>query len=450
MQQIKERLGYMNSTLDIKDFSNGRLKSYAQYDNERSLPHLMDGQKITQRKILFTASKLSENELIKCSVLGMRASEQTDYAHGESSIIGAVIGLAQSYPGSNNINLLYGEGQFGSRLSHEAASPRYIHVKKSEYFSKIFSKDDENILIDQYDGDQKIDPKFYIPTIPLLLVNGSLGTGNGFKCNIASYSLKSIYDFLDEFSKKGKTSKKLVPYVKGFTGKVDKNHETGQITYSGIIKKINTTTLEIHELPPKVEVIDYKNHLNKLVDEKVIKDYNNLSTEERCLVEVECYRETSYLDEDKLLQKFNAVSRDTETIVCWTPEGKLKTYNNVEELLIDWYNYRIEYYEKFKLYKDKKLNEDLLFRTNKKIFIEYWLDNQDKLIKMTSNDLKEHIANKLGIEFVDFVNLRLSDLCKDMIDSLNKTIDKIKEDIKLNLETKSDKLLLTNMKIFLK
>jgi DNA topoisomerase-2 len=440
----------MNSKMFINNFTNNQLKSYAQYDNERSLPNIMDGQKTTQRKILFTASKLSDNELIKCSVLGMRASEQTDYAHGESSIIGAVIGLAQSYPGSNNINLLFGEGQFGSRLSHESASPRYIHVKKSSMFNKIFNKEDENILIDQYDGVDKIEPKFYLPTIPLLLVNGSLGTGNGFKCNIASYSIESIYEFLDEYCKKGKTDKKLVPYVNRFTGKITKSSETGQIVYSGVIKKINTTTLEIHELPPKVEVIDYKNHLNKLVDAKVIKDYNNLSTEERCLIEVECFRETSYLSDEVLLQKFNAISRDTETIVCWTPDGRLKTYDNVEDLLVDWYNYRIEYYAKFKEYKDAKLKEELLHKTNKARFIEYWISKKEVVYGLSNAQLKDLIVVDLGEDFLEFLSLKLSDLCEDTVKSLNESIEKTKKELVINAETKVERLLLNNIRLFLK
>ena len=67
-------------------------------------------------KVLFTCIKRNDKKEIKVAQLAGSVAEHSAYHHGEASLMSTIIGLAQNYVGSNNINLLYPSGQFGTRL----------------------------------------------------------------------------------------------------------------------------------------------------------------------------------------------------------------------------------------------------------------------------------------------------------------------------------------------
>jgi DNA topoisomerase II len=188
--------------------------------------------------------------------------------------------LAQDYMGSNNYPLLAKEGQFGNILSNESSAPRYIHTKLHENWNMFFNSEDQNIVDHLYDDGDKIEPSYFIPVIPLILVNGSEGMGNGYRSKILSYNVKDISKCIREYVSDGEIETKLVPYSRGFKGKVVKADR--QSVFTGVIKKINSYKLQITELPPfpSYDNDKYKKILNTLVDNKVIKDYENHSTED--------------------------------------------------------------------------------------------------------------------------------------------------------------------------
>jgi DNA topoisomerase II len=335
----------------IKHFIENQWSEYADYDNRRSLPHLMDGLKITQRKAMYTALRLPKGDKpVKVSQFASKAASDTSYHHGEVSMMSTVTGLAQDFPGSNNFPLLEKHGQFGTRLSAEAASPRYIHTRLHQNWNRFFKPVDQEIVIPQYDDGETIEPTYYIPVIPMILINGADGVGNGFSSSILSYSVETVVNGLKELMKYGEVRTPLLPTINGFTGTISKVDR--QVTFKGIVKIINTTKLVVSELPPGYNNEKYKKVLNKLVDDKVIKDYQNHSTEDKWEWIIDCPRDTSALGVEKLTEKLGLIGKVSENFVCWGLDGKAPmTFNSPEDLLTRWYQDRL------KLYGDSLTNQ---------------------------------------------------------------------------------------------
>jgi DNA topoisomerase-2 len=122
-----------NTSVSYTDFINKELIHFSKYDCERSIPNLMDGLKISLRKILYSAFKKNLTSEIKVAQFSGYVSEQSGYHHGEASLNAAIVGMAQDFVGSNNINLLLPNGQFGTRLQggKDSASERYIFTQLS-------------------------------------------------------------------------------------------------------------------------------------------------------------------------------------------------------------------------------------------------------------------------------------------------------------------------------
>merc|ERR1712154_400112 len=201
--------------VNYSDFVNKELVLFSNMDNERSIPSLVDGLKPGQRKVIYTCLKnnLSKKE-IKVAQLAGKVAEQSAYHHGEASLMGTIINLAQNFVGSNNINLLQPIGQFGTRLSggKDSASPRYIFTQLSPLARNVFNANDDAVLNYLLDDNQKIEPQWYIPIIPMVLVNGADGIGTGWMTKIPNYNpreiVQMIFDMLD-----GKNIEDLKPLV---------------------------------------------------------------------------------------------------------------------------------------------------------------------------------------------------------------------------------------------
>lgn len=105
------------NVIPISDFVNKELILFSMADNIRSIPSVADGLKPGQRKVLFGCFKRNLQKEIKVAQLVGYVSEKTAYHHGEQSLTTTIVGLAQNFVGSNNINLLSPNGQFGTRLA---------------------------------------------------------------------------------------------------------------------------------------------------------------------------------------------------------------------------------------------------------------------------------------------------------------------------------------------
>ena len=399
--------------MQVKQFISNQWKAYADYDNRRSLPNIMDGLKITQRKAMYTATTLPKNGTpVRVSQFASKAAEITAYHHGETSMVTTVTGLAQDYPGSNNYPLLEKHGQFGSRLSNEAAAPRYIHTKLHANWHKFFKPEDQEIVEYLYDDGDKIEPKYFIPVLPMVLVNGAEGTGNGYKSFIYPYAVKDIVRGLKEIIKYGKVKTPLVPTINGFTGTVEKVEK--QVVFKGVLKIVHTTKLHITELPPGYDNDSYKELLNKLIDKEFIKDYENRSTEDKWDWTIDVPRSTSALGHDVLLDKLGLIKRMTETFVGWGMDDSAPmTFESPEALLEYWYEERLKLYDKSLKHQIKSIEKHLIRLDLKIRFIKWCLKNDFR--KLTKAEFIENavagvkrLTAELAGEFVSMPMYRIT------------------------------------------
>jgi len=163
--------------ISVCDFVDKEMIHFSKYDCDRSIPNLMDGLKVSQRKILYSAFKKNLVSEIKVAQFSGYVSEHSGYHHGESSLNGAIVNMAQTFVGSNNINVLMPNGQFGTRLQggKDSASERYIFTQLNKITRMIFKKEDDVILNYLNDDGTPVEPVFYAPILPMILVNGTKG-----------------------------------------------------------------------------------------------------------------------------------------------------------------------------------------------------------------------------------------------------------------------------------
>ena len=271
------------SEVTYRDFINKEMKHFSKYDCDRSIPNLMDGQKISQRKILFSAFKKNLVKEIKVAQFSGYVSEHSGYHHGEASLNGAIVGMAQDYVGSNNINLLLPNGQFGTRLAggKDSASERYIFTQLNPITKTLFNPTDNNILTYLDDDGFPIEPVFYAPIIPMVLVNGTKGIGTGFSTDIMCYNPRDIIAYLKELlAGIASPTTQLEPYYKGFNGKIIKVTPTKYLV-KGMYEKVDKSSITITELPVGTWTDDYKTFLEKEIEnpKKIIKEYTDMSTD---------------------------------------------------------------------------------------------------------------------------------------------------------------------------
>ena len=230
-------------------FVHGELIQFSKTDLERSLPNLIDGLKESQRKVLFGAFKRNLKTEVRVAQLGGYVSEHAAYHHGEMSLYSTIINMAQDFVGANNINLLVPEGQFGTRLmgGKDAASSRYIHTYLKDITRHIYPNSDFPVLDYINDDGLEVEPKYYVPIIPMILVNGSIGIGTGFSTNIPCFNPKDIIQQM--LNKLNDLSiNEIKPWYRHFNGSIEKINDNAYIT-KGCYRKISDNKLEIYELP---------------------------------------------------------------------------------------------------------------------------------------------------------------------------------------------------------
>ena len=413
----------------VKHFMNSAFKEFSLYDNVRSIPLLFDGMKPSQRKAVYGVQLRGEGAgEIQVERLAAQVAAATDYHHGTGSMESTIIGMANNYTGTNNMNVFVPSGQFGSRLTKEAAAGRYIFTKFSTNFRKLFKKEDDSILENILVDGEKIEPKFYIPLLPMMLINGAQGTGTGHACLIMNYHPEQVRDACVKVVD-GKSLKKgsLTPWFKNFTGTVERNQETGQVVITGKLEIINTTTIKITEIPVGVYLDTYKEHLSKLEDAEIIKDFEDRSTEEGFEFIVTCPRSTTNMSMDELYKKFKLISRDTENLTLWNEQGVLERFETVEDIIERFVSWRLARYEdrRQKLIGDTA--EQIRWLSEKLRFILFYLDHVNDFKGKKKDDL---VALLLKNDFVDYdrlLQMPMWNLTKDKIDELKKQIEEEKK-----------------------
>jgi len=417
-------------------FINTELIEFSMADNLRSIPNLIDGLKPSQRKILYTLFKKNYKDQIKVSSFAGSITELTSYHHGQISLEGGIVGMAQDFVGSNNINLLEPKGQFGTRLKggKDSSASRYIFTKLNPITRKIFIQDDDKILNYLNDDGYPIEPDFYVPIIPMILINGSEGIGTGWKSDIPKYNPVDIIDYiLNKINKKRKNIT-LLPNYKNFKGEIIWDTENKRYVTHGVFKKINSTTIKITELPIGMWNDKYYDFLDKLIDDKKIKDYTKNCTD----TEVNITIYTSRSDIKNILNNpYKNLNLETyihiNNMYAFNENYKLLKFDTSYDLIDYFFNIRLLYYDKRKKYLIDKINKEKKILYNRVKFINGVISNKIVINSRT----KENVINQLEVLKISTVdnsydyllNMPIYSLTKEKMNELRLLYDTKKSDL---------------------
>jgi len=340
------------------DFINKELILFSMADNERSIPSVIDGFKPGQRKVLYTCFRRNLKKDVKVVELAGSVSGLTAYAYGETSLQQTIVGLAQTFVGSNNINCLEPSGNFGSRLQggQDSASARYIYTRLSPFARKIFMAADEPLLTYNTDDGKTIEPQAYVPVVPMILVNGANGIGTGWSSTIPNYN---PHEIVDNLKKRMETDTKdsmarMEPWFRSWTGTTEKM-SADRYKFTGTITQTGDNEVQVTELPIRMWTQDFKNWLEEVIKgEKApswIKDYTEYNTPDKVhfIIKLEDKHMADALA--KTLEESFKLTQSiaTSNLVAFDGQGRIQKYANELDILEEFYHIRLDFYRKRKV-----------------------------------------------------------------------------------------------------
>lgn len=427
------------------DFVNKELIHFSVYDVKRSIPCLVDGLKPSQRKVLYGAFKRNLTTEAKVSQLAGYISEHAAYHHGEASLQMTIVGMAQDFVGSNNMQLLMPNGMFGSRNmgGKDAAQARYIYTQIEPLTFKTFIKEDNNLLKYLDDDGFMIEPEYYVPIIPMILVNGALGIGTGYSTSIPSFNPHEIIDVLKKCILNGghldEDANAIKPWYRGFTGKikpimntksttiklkngtndennddaseisantstnssidVDPNQIKGYSTH-GCYTQLSSSSVEITELPIGTWTEDYKEFLENYLmnNPKVLKDFESHSTKKVRFIlhfypeELKKLLETPYQFETE----FKLISKNISltNMHLFDERGVIQKYHSVKHIIESFYKVRHAFYVKRKAYNVQSLKDQIEKANTKALFIQEVMDNKIEVMRKSQSDVHNILVSR--------------------------------------------------------
>jgi DNA topoisomerase-2 len=457
-------LDYNSTEVTFEDFINKELIHFSNYDIERSIPSLVDGLKISQRKIMYSCFKrnLIDNE-IRVAQLASYVSEHSCYHHGEASLQSAIIAMAQNFIGSNNINLLKPNGQFGSRVigGKDAGAPRYIYTVIEKLTQIMFNKSDNGVLTYMNDDGINIEPEYYVPIIPLVLVNGAIGIGTGFSTNVPCYNPMDIIAIIKNLLKEEDLEfEELVPWFMGFQGKIESNND--KFVSRGHFNKLAATKIEITELPVGTWTEDFKVLLEEMT-EKDLKHYESYYTDKKVHFilhfqsseVVDSYLELESNGYTKLENDFKLVScknLGTTNMYLYNHKGQITKYNTPLDVILEFYQVRLNYYTKRKNYIIDQLEKDMEIMQNKIRFIKAVISRELEVSEMKKIELEKYLSDNdylLVNDSYDYLlRIPIYNLTKDKVQEIEDEYEKSQKHLNDIRDKKEQQMWLDELELF--
>lgn len=423
----------------ITEFLSAEYKDFAMYSIEgRAIPSVVDGLKPSQRKVVHVANqiwKTGGEKVLKIFQLSGKVASDVFYHHGDASLNSAIINMAQKF--KNNAPLLEEDGQFGSLRSPQAGAPRYIGTKLSDNF-RLMYKDFDLLNYKEEEG-ERIEPDYFLPIIPTVMINGSSGIAVGFATNILNRDVKSVVDAC-VCVLAGKKIPKIAPSLRGFAGEFINDPENPKRwIIRGRIERVNTSTLRITELPPSMTYEKYDELLDKLVDAKEIVSYDDNGKDNVDYVIKMTRADLEKHDDEKLMKMFKLEEASTEIFSTLDEHGKLKIFETAEEIIEYFVHFRLGYYHKRKEFMLGKMNHDLKLLSNRGRFIKAILDEKLKINNASKADIINGIE-EMGLEKIDgsydyLLRMPIYSLTKELFEKLKEDFTAKKAEIKKLEET---------------
>ena len=437
----------------VTDFFDNELRDYALYTvQNRAIPSLIDGFKPSQRKIAHTANqvwKTGKEKPMKVFQLGGLAASMTMFHHG--SLDATIIGMTQNF--KNSMPIFQGIGQFGSLRSPEAGAPRYVGVKFNENFRQLYQ--DFDLCESQEEEGEKIEPRFFLPIIPTVLLNGGSGIAVGFATNILNRHpvdlIKACLSVL-----KGKECPEIKPWINGFTGQFERAADNPKSwIVSGNFRVKNTSTVEVTEIPPGFTYEKYEALLEKLIEKGDLVSYDDHSSETpHYVLKFKRADLAKMVKRNRLPALLKIKERTGENYTTLDEHGMLKIFEKPEEIVEYFVNFRLKYYDLRKKNNIKRLEKELRVADNKARFIEEILagrlviNNRPK--KAIEEDLKAMNFDRESGSYNYLLNMAIHSLTKEKAEELRK-IKKVKEaELEAAKKTTPEKMYETDLKTLLK
>jgi DNA topoisomerase-2 len=433
--------------VSYEDFVNKDLIHFSNYNLERSIPSIMDGLKTSQRKILFSCFKRNLRNEIRVAQLAGYVSEHSGYHHGEASLNDAIIGMAQDFVGSNNIPWLVPQGQFGTRLEggKDSASPRYIHTYLQPQIHNLVPHDDFDVLEYRDDDGLLVEPNWYAPILPMILVNGSRGIGTGYSTFIPSFNPSQLKSMIIKWLETGKgLEEELVPWTRGFRGKISKLDKSDYLVEGSW--KITKDQVEITELPIGTWISDFREILEKFLADGTIKDYSDTSTDTDILIKLKL-GDGGVPAIEKVLQDKIRLSN----MHLFNSENCIQKYSSPNEILSEFAYVRLDLYSKRLQYILKSLKEKLPYHENIVRFItqqslkEPTPDLRRRTIEECSDLLTKEKFLKINDSFDYLLDLPIRSLTLKNAQKHEKDLVDLKEKIKILESTTPSKMWLDDL-----
>lgn len=411
----------------ISEFLSDEYREFAMYTIEnRAIPSVIDGFKNSQRKIIHVSSQIwrtGKEKTLKVFQLAGKVASDSYYHHGNNSLENAIINMAQSF--KNNAPLLEEDGQFGSLRSPQAGAPRYIGTKLSDNFRLIY-KDFDLLKYKEEEG-ESIEPEYFLPIIPTVLVNGTSGIAVGFSSNILNRDIKDIIEACKK-TLNGVNIRNIKPHLNSFNGEYIQDEDNKKKWYiRGKFEIKNTTTVKINELPPSMTYEKYEEYLDKLVENKDIVSYDD-NCKDNVDYTIKFTRSAlSDLSEENLIKLLKLEESVTEIYTILDENGKLKIFENIPEIIKYFVDFRLKYYLKRKEFLINKIEKDLKILKNKSIFLKSILDSKLIINNVSKtkiiSDIEKMNLDKIDNSFDYLLRMPIYSLTKELFENLIKDLN---------------------------
>mmetsp|Transcript_59322 Transcript_59322/g.130244 ORF Transcript_59322/g.130244 Transcript_59322/m.130244 type:complete len:1234 (-) Transcript_59322:154-3855(-) len=395
-------IDHTQKEVSYKDFVDKELVLFAKANVSRAIPSMVDGFKPSQRKVLFGCFKRNLKNDVKVAQLVGYVSEQAAYHHGETSLSETIVGMAQDFVGSNNINLLMPQGQFGTRLQggKDSASARYIYTRLAPITRAIFPAADDHVLEYQNEDGLSVEPRWYCPILPMVLVNGVEGIGTGWSSSVPNFNPRDIISNLRRWLK-GKQLEDMTPWYAGFCGRIVKSKEEGKFEVAGIISYLGDNKAEITELPVKRWTQDYREFLEehlpkgekKKEGNKLLEDYQEHHSEKTVHFELSLSAEgNAQAEKDNLEKAFKMRSSiSLNNMMLFNADGKIKKYDSALDILREFADVRLSIYETRKAYLLARLTRECEVLSAKARFVKMVIEGKIVIRKRKIVDLAQDL-----------------------------------------------------------
>jgi DNA topoisomerase II len=368
----------MTNQLPLEDFFKNEYIDFSVYDNVRKLANYIDGQKNASRKIVHTVLQQNIDKFTKVSNLGPKVQDYAQYLHG--SLEGTIVNMTADYVGSgNNVPLLEGDGNFGSAFINDAAATRYIFARMNPILKSLYIKDDfVNLEHQNFEG-AKIEPRYYVPVLPMLAINGSEGVSIGFAQKILPRKPKEIVKWVKQRAAGERITANLTPHWEDMKCTVNKGESKVQWEITGSFTRKTKHRITIDALPVGYTLKQYQAVLDKLVEDKVIKDFDDLSDNDVFEFEIQVDRAFGERTDEWILNKLKLIKKVSENFTCIDENNKIVIFNSLGELLEAWYTKRIEYNDLRKQHLLSSMQEEMDYTNARAKFIQGVVDGAIEL-----------------------------------------------------------------------